>query len=136
MAVVRYMTTDEVLAIQRVQIRETGGDPTLPASVRACLDAVVALPRQSAGGADAYPDLLDKAAAYLVFLAQNHCFTDGNKRTAAVVMLAFLARNGYDLDRGRATPGTLARLTIDVITRRLAREKVVKWLQKRVIERP
>jgi len=50
---------------------------------------------QSAFGADAYPDLVSKAAALMHSLVLNHAFVDGNKRTAVLATLIFLDLNGY-----------------------------------------
>jgi death-on-curing protein len=47
-------------------------------------------------GEDAYPTLLDKAAALLHSLAAHHLFFDGNKRTAARVTTVFLRANGLE----------------------------------------
>lgn len=41
--------------------------------------------------------LFHLAAAYGYGLAKNHCFVDGNKRVALVVIDAFLRLNGYKL---------------------------------------
>jgi death-on-curing protein len=41
------------------------------------------------------PDLFDLAAAYTAGLSQNHGFVDGNKRTAFLTGVVFLAENGY-----------------------------------------
>ena len=41
------------------------------------------------------PDTVDMAAAYMVGIARNHPFVDGNKRTAFVVSVLFLEINGY-----------------------------------------
>ncbi len=48
-------------------------------------------------GVDAYPDLLDKAAALLQSLARNHALVDGNKRTAWAAAWTFLIINGFEL---------------------------------------
>jgi death-on-curing protein len=40
------------------------------------------------------PDLADCAAAYGFWIAKNHAFNDGNKRTALVSMATFLEDNG------------------------------------------
>ena len=40
-------------------------------------------------------DLFRLAASYAFGIARNHAFVDGNKRTALVVCLMFLARNGW-----------------------------------------
>ncbi len=42
-------------------------------------------------------DLCALAAAHAFGIARNHPFTDGNKRTAFVISLLFLARNGIRL---------------------------------------
>ncbi|MBC8094669.1 MAG: type II toxin-antitoxin system death-on-curing family toxin [Akkermansiaceae bacterium] len=39
-------------------------------------------------------DLFDIAASYAFHLAQSQAFLDGNKRTAVVAAMVFLARNG------------------------------------------
>jgi death-on-curing protein len=54
-------------------------------------------PQQSVFGADAYPTIPEKAAAYGFFIAENQPFLDGNKRTAAAAMATFLELNGYEL---------------------------------------
>jgi death on curing protein len=61
------------------------------------LDASAARPRATAFGADAYPDLYDKAAALLHSLARNHPLVDGNKRLSLAATLAFLGVNGVRL---------------------------------------
>ncbi len=43
------------------------------------------------------PDQADIAAAYVFGLGRNHAFVDGNKRTAIVTAVTFLAINGYML---------------------------------------
>ena len=43
------------------------------------------------------PDAADLAAAYAYWLAKNHGFADGNKRTAWVAARLLLADNGYTL---------------------------------------
>ncbi len=45
-------------------------------------------------------DAFDLAAAYAVAIAQDHCFNDGNKRTAFRSMNAALAFNGIVIDWG------------------------------------
>jgi len=48
-------------------------------------------------GQEAYTDLFGKAAALLQSLAINHPFIDGNKRTAWVSCVVFLAMNDVQL---------------------------------------
>ncbi|HQV18498.1 MAG: type II toxin-antitoxin system death-on-curing family toxin [Gordonia sp.] len=61
------------------------------------LDAAIARPKASAFGEDAYPSILDKAAALMHSLAKNHAFVDGNKRTAWAAAWLMLGVNGIEL---------------------------------------
>jgi len=57
------------------------------------LESAVARPRTSVFGEDAYPTLLDKAAALLHSLCKNHGLVDGNKRLAWLATDVFLRIN-------------------------------------------
>ncbi|HRF94228.1 MAG TPA: type II toxin-antitoxin system death-on-curing family toxin [Aggregatilineales bacterium] len=46
-------------------------------------------------GQEAYPSILEKAASLVHALAHDHLFTDGNKRTAQIVLEQFLHNAGY-----------------------------------------
>ncbi len=82
-------TVVEVLAIHADQIDRYGGAH----GVRDMGLLETALFRPQTGH---YADLIDEAAALWESLAQNHPFTDGNKRTAFAVTYTFLAINcGY-----------------------------------------
>lgn len=59
------------------------------------LEAAVERPTSSAFGQDAYPTVIDKAAAFFHSLTRNHAFVDGNKRTSTVALIVFLQLNGY-----------------------------------------
>ncbi|MCR1786672.1 Fic family protein [Nocardioides carbamazepini] len=61
------------------------------------LEAAVARPRTTVFGDDAYPRLLDKAAALLHSICRNHALVDGNKRLAWLATDVFLRINGIVL---------------------------------------
>jgi death on curing protein len=61
---------------------------------RHLLRAAAARPALYHFGEEAYPSLLDKAAALMHSLAAHHLFFDGNKRAATRVTIMFLERNG------------------------------------------
>ncbi|MEU6487814.1 type II toxin-antitoxin system death-on-curing family toxin [Streptomyces sp. NPDC046887] len=61
------------------------------------LESAVHRPAAAMFGEEAYPDLIDKAAALLQSLAVNHPLVDGNKRTAWLSCVTFLAVNGVHL---------------------------------------
>lgn len=60
------------------------------------LASALARPQNAAAYEDA--DIVRQAATLFWGIASNHPFQDGNKRTAVVMLRAFLNLNGYDLD--------------------------------------
>lgn len=89
-----YLTLDQVLEYQRMALGAGGGAEGLR-SYEALASAVYQA-RQTFGGEDLYSSVAEKAAAYGFFIAESQAFLDGNKRTAAVAMLAFLDLNGHE----------------------------------------
>lgn len=88
---VRYLTAGQVVRLaQRIepgaQVRDAG-----------LLESAVSRPKVVLYGADAYPDLMTKAAALMQSLIANHAFVDGNKRAGWAAMEVFLGLNGVDL---------------------------------------
>jgi len=73
---------------------------------------------QSVFGSPAYPTVESKAAHLLYFVVKNHPFSDGNKRSAAFLFVAFLNFNGRlsPEDGGEAliSPVALTALTLMV----------------------
>ena len=59
------------------------------------VESALSRPKNLAGYGD--PDASDLAAAYAFGLAENHGFSDGNKRTAWVVARLVLADHGHHL---------------------------------------
>lgn len=70
-----------------------------------------ALNRAANKAAYGEPDVFELAAAYAFGLARNHAFVDGNKRTAIVTAMLFLALNGY---RMTADDGTVYLFTMSL----------------------
>lgn len=58
------------------------------------LSSAVERPKTTLFGADAYPDLMTKAAALLHSIVKNHALVDGNKRLAWLATAVFLETNG------------------------------------------
>ncbi|WLQ34080.1 type II toxin-antitoxin system death-on-curing family toxin [Streptomyces castrisilvae] len=71
---------------------------------------------------EAYTDVIDKAAALLQSLAINHPLFDGNKRTAWLSCVTFLAMNGVGL---RPDIDAAERLIIAVATGETDEVKVI-----------
>ena len=91
-----WLLPEAVLAIHEEQIAEHGG----LAGIRdeGLLVSALARPQNKAGCGET--DLAVFAAAYAYWIARNHPFFDGNKRTAYVAMEVFLQLNGMRLVAG------------------------------------
>lgn len=79
------------------------------------IESAVNKPVTSVMGEDAYPTFLTKVAAIGYTLAHDHGFSDGNKRTALVVMLNTLEANGLYPDpteREKITAAILAAMNL------------------------
>jgi death-on-curing protein len=61
------------------------------------VEAAAARPQASAFGGDAYPSILEKAAALIHSIVRNHALVDGNKRLALAGGIAFMGINGVRL---------------------------------------
>ncbi len=91
----QFLTLAEVLEIHSDQIRRYGGQPGL--RDMGLLESALAQPEASFAGEWLHADLREMAAAYAYHLCQNHCFIDGNKRTALACALIFLELNGVPM---------------------------------------
>lgn len=89
MDTVEYLTPAEIYEVAE---KVLGRKPDV--RDRHLLRAAAARPMLRAFGQEAYPTLMDKAAALLHGLAAHHLFFDGNKRTATHATIRFLERNG------------------------------------------
>lgn len=87
-----FLTLAEVLDVHADQIQRYGGQPGL--RDMGLLQSALAQPEASFGGEWLHKDLHEMAAAYAYHICQNHCFIDGNKRTALACALVFLELNG------------------------------------------
>lgn len=88
-AFIQYLHDEPVLKIF------PGSEPVFAGEVRDrnLLESAAAIPFQTAGGQEAYPSIMQKAAALFRSLIANHPFQNGNKRTAVLATDMFLAAN-------------------------------------------
>lgn len=92
-----YLATKDVTIIHYIIMKKYGEGEQAGIKEEGLLESAVHRPQQSAFGEDAYPSLLEKARALFESLARNHCFYNGNKRTAFAALDIFLKKNGYKL---------------------------------------
>lgn len=114
-------------AAHREQLAEHGGldgvrDPAL-------LESAMARPQQL----EAYgkPDAAALAAAYAFGIARNHPFTDGNKRTAAVISETFLVINGFEMPA--TSDAEVAAAFIALAAGELSEDELADWFRQRVM---
>lgn len=122
-----FLALDEVLRIHARSLAEHGGS----AGVRdlGLVESALASAKNTffyAGG-----DLFDVAASYAFHLAESQAFLDGNKRTAVVAALVFLARNGVYV---RPSPWKLYSSMIDVAEKKLTKTGLAALLRQPAID--
>ena len=120
-----YLTVEIVQSFHVRALEEHGGIAGLRS--QELLESAVFQAQQSAFGEDAYPTIASKAAAYGFFLAQNQPFLDGNKRTAAASLLAFLYLNSYALDQ---TDDQIYEAFIGLATKELSQADFFAWIER------
>jgi prophage maintenance system killer protein len=82
------------IAALKKQLMEKGEATKLFANEREDgLSSIWGTLEQSVFGEPAYPTIESKAAHLLYFVVKNHPFSDGNKRSAAFLLVDFLNRN-------------------------------------------
>ncbi len=72
-------------------------------------------------------DLHEIAALYAIAIAQGHTFNDGNKRTAMISMIDFLALNGISLT---ALNDEIENIMVAIAEKKISRDKVIHWIKK------
>ena len=129
MALVAYLSIDDVLEVHRRVIKEFGGDGGL--RDRGLLESAVTMPRATFGGWDLHKGISEKAAAYFFHLSANHPFIDGNKRVAVVATELFLLVNGCEL---LADDDSVERLAMGVADGTLSKVRVIDFFNAHIKE--
>jgi len=96
-----FLTKEEVISAHYFMMKRMNDAEKAGVRGHGLLESVVHRPQQSLIGDDAYPTLFDKASSLLESLVKNHCFHNGNKRTAYLVTKSFLKLNGFHLQMER-----------------------------------
>ena len=115
-----WILDETVLAIHNRQIAEHGG----LSGVRDANALASALGRPKNKFAYGEPSIFELAAAYGFGIATNHPFADGNKRTAYVVSVLFLALNGYRVEAGQDEK---YRTFLDLAAGKLSEAELTEW---------
>lgn len=122
-----WITAEDVIALHSKIIKKTGGIDGL--RDRSGLEAAIAAPLQSFGGADFYPTTIEKIARLGYGLAANHAFIDGNKRIGALMTQLLLQWNEYNIVLNK---GELADMFIAIADASANEEELLKWIQRHI----
>ena len=122
-----WISKKAVLAMHSMQLAEHGGSDSI--RDENLLDSALAKPVNVFHYA-AQPDIFRLAASYAFGISRNRAFADGNKRTALVVSLTFLDRNGWDIV---ATKEDLYLTFLHLADGTLTEGDLTAWFQKHAV---
>ena len=129
--VVKYLSSEQILAIHEALIKRYGGSGGI--RDRGLLESAVFRPQTTVFGEEAYPALFEKCAVLGYSIIQNHPFLDGNKRAGFAAMHLMLLINGYDL---ASTSEEEIGMTEDVASGKTHEAKIAKWLKQHSKKKP
>lgn len=121
----RYIRLSEILYLHRQIIEKSGGINEIRNF--GGLESAVALPKQSFGGTELYPSIIEKAAVLCFSIISNHPFIDGNKRVGHASMETFLILNGTEIT---ASVDEQEQVMLALASGEMSRETFVEWLRK------
>lgn len=122
-----YLTTNQVIAINTVQIRLYSPQEQVGVKDPSLLESAINRPKQSVFGNDAYPSIYEKAAELFESIAKNHAFHNANKRTALASLIVFLKINHYRWTMGIEEEQDF---TVDVVNHKYTFEEIVSTIKE------
>lgn len=121
----QILTVDDIIDINKYIISNFGGSHTV--LNKSLLEQSVNSPYHTFGGQDLYETTIDKAVQLCYSLCKNHCFVDGNKRTALISMLVFLDINNINVDN--LNYSSLSSLINGVAEGSKNKQAIYNWLE-------
>lgn len=89
---IEYLTLSELVSLHAKAVERYGGARELRDAI--LLDSCLAQPQTQVFGHERFSSVVEKAAAYCLFIVKLHPFVDGNKRTGLLAAIHFMLRNG------------------------------------------
>lgn len=82
-----------------------------------------------------YPKIWQKAGAIAQSVAGNHGFTDGNKRTALLLILLLLDRSGYWPEplNGENPQVAITELLMRIADHQIEIDEITEWFRLRIV---
>jgi death-on-curing protein len=124
---IRYLTVQEVIAINVAVIQKYSEGEQMGVKSASLLESAVVRPQSSAFGENADPTIFDKAASLFQSLGQNHPFQNANKRTAFTALLIFLRYSGFHF---RMDKKAAEDFTVDMVNHKYSFEELVTTIKK------
>lgn len=118
----RFLDLDDVLDLAQRLL----GDP-LPVRDMGLLGSAVARPQTVVAGHYAYPTIIEKAAALLQSIVNNHALIDGNKRLGWLATAVFLEIN--DMSVAHITNDDVYELVMEVASSRRSVDDIAMKLE-------
>ncbi|WP_194540538.1 type II toxin-antitoxin system death-on-curing family toxin [Paenibacillus sp. JZ16] len=131
MTPIRYLTSQEVIAINVAMIQKYSVGEHIGVKNPHLLESALHRPQSSAFGEDAYLSIWEKSAALFESLGQNHPFQNANKRTAFTALLLFLRYNGYRFIMGQKQAENL---TVDMVNHKFTFQELTSLIKEYSIE--
>lgn len=131
MSPIRYLTSQEVIAINVAMIQKYSVGEHIGVKNPHFLESALHRPQSSAFGEDAYLSIWEKSALLFESLGQNHPFQNANKRTAFTALLLFLRYNGYRfiMDQKQAE-----NFTVDMVNHKFTFQELTSLIKEYSIE--
>ena len=117
----RFLSEEEIIYIHDNQITIYGGQHGIRS--HELLNSAINHVKSEFDGIKLYNNPVEIASAYIYHLCQNHCFIDGNKRTALVVGLVFLDLNGIEISDPN---GKLYDMMIEITLGKISKTQIQK----------
>ena len=123
----RYLTFAEAVFLHIDRMRAVG-EVRFGVDRKDVLESALARPSQSAAYENA--DLIRQAATLYFGLIKNHPWLGGNKRTATVLVDAFLILNGFET---RARLQEIIDLVLAIESDKFGVDEIERWLRERTV---
>lgn len=120
----RYLSFDEIAAINEVVVKESGG--SIGIREPGLLDSIANKPLSGLAEHELYPGIFLKAAVLYEAVVNYHVFIDGNKRTGFAAMARFLYLNGYAL---LVTNKEIEDYTVAIATAKTDLADIATWIK-------
>jgi len=121
------INTDDAIWVQEILIEKYGGSKGIR-NIK-LLESAVSRPFQTMDKKDLYFTPIEKAAALIESILNNHPFIDGNKRAGYVLMRLLLMEYGFDI---AATIDEKYNFVIAIAKGDINYDKIKEWLKYKV----